>query len=1029
MDATYTSFKKLVLFLLFALLCLGPWSSAAHAQTLTANPSTVSWSFTTGGAEPPNQTINLTDSQAASWSATAASQAGDSPWLRLYDGSNLSTSIGPISFSNGTSSFTIVPLPSNVAALSNGLHSTTITISDSVGNQAIVTVTVSVNGTSTNNGLTVAPSTIALPQVAAGSTTSVSSAASITSLSSGTLQSSTSGTCLGISQNLNASFITANGAAVTLTVIGNPSGVPQATYNNCSVTVNLLNGASTVIATVNVPITWVVGTGSGSSGSLVLPATLNFVEQGTNTTSLVPQTISIAGSGSWTAAISIPTGPGGWIKLGTGVLGGVGPGITTITVDPTTAGLTAGSYTGTVTFTFAGGGSQAVTVNLLISASPVIFANLASQTASGPGSQTFQVVASDGSSIAYTASTSTPWLSILSPASDSTPSFVTYNVNTAALPNGVYQGAITLTNTAAANTTLSVPVVLTVTGSTVTGGSLTFNTSALTFNAQANGSAPGAQTLTVTAPAGTSYSVSTSTSSGGNWLAVSPSGLISISPMNFTVTATQGTLGIGTYNGTISFLLGSGTTQTVGVTMNVTATATTLSFSPTSLTFNDTVGGATPATQTFTVSSASGSASTTFTLTSDSTWLSATASGTTTPATITVTANPTGLAAQTYSGNLVLTPAGGTSQKFPVTFVITSPTVTASPTTLNLAYAVGGTPPTATINVGGTGAGGAALNYTATLTSACNCLAISPTSGTTTANPTITVSLLNPTSLTAGTFTGTVAVGGTNGATGNTLVNITLTVTAPLPTLASIANAASGATGMIAPGEIVSLFGTAANPIGPATPVQLSASLLTSSGNVPTTMGGVTVTFNGRPAPLLYVSATQVNAVVPYGVAGFNNFPVIVNYLGQTSNGFTVQTTTTVPGIFTLNGGGSGPAAILNSDGKTANGPNTPAAKGSTVAVFLTGEGMTTPPGVDGKVTCAAGCTSLSQIPIPLLPVSVLVDGQPAAVVFYGEAPSLVSGVMQVNFTIPTTVRSGNVPLTIAVGGNQSQANVTVSVQ
>ncbi len=160
----------------------------------------------------------------------------------------------------------------------------------------------------------------------------------------------------------------------------------------------------------------------------------------------------------------------------------------------------------------------------------------------------------------------------------------------------------------------------------------------------------------------------------------------------------------------------------------------------------------------------------------------------------------------------------------------------------------------------------------------------------------------------------------------------------------------------------------------------------------------------------------------------FSSFPVIVSYLGQTSNGFVAQTTTTAPGIFTQNGAGTGPADVLNSNGTTVNGPNTPAAKGSTVSVYMTGEGATTPKGVDGAVTCSAGCSSTSQIPIPLLPVSVLVDGQPASLVFYGEAPGLVSGVMQVNFTIPAAAHSGTVSLVVSVGNNQSQQNVTLAV-
>ncbi len=393
---------------------------------------------------------------------------------------------------------------------------------------------------------------------------------------------------------------------------------------------------------------------------------------------------------------------------------------------------------------------------------------------------------------------------------------------------------------------------------------------------------------------------------------------------------------------------------------------------------------------------------------------------------MTVSVNQANLTAGTYNGAVVITPSGGTALSVPITLVVTGlPVISASPTTLNLSYSVGGTPPTASVSVNG----GASLSYLATVSSTCNCIAISPASGDTTSSPSIAVSLTNPTSLTAGTYTGTITVSGTNNSTGSTLVSVTLTVTAPLPTISAVANAANGVIGTVSPGEIVSIFGPASNPIGPAAAVGLSGSNLVN-GNVPTTgLGGVKVTFNGYPAPVLYASSTQVNAVVPYEVAGFSGFPVVVTFLGQNSNGYTVQTTTTVPGIFTQNSAGSGPADVLNSDGVTLNGPNAPAAKGSTVSVYMTGEGALTPRVADGTVTCSAGCSSISQIPIPLLQVAVLVDNQPAKVVFYGEAPGLVSGIMQINFVIPTTAHSGAVSLVVSVGGNQSQSNVTIAVQ
>jgi uncharacterized protein (TIGR03437 family) len=164
----------------------------------------------------------------------------------------------------------------------------------------------------------------------------------------------------------------------------------------------------------------------------------------------------------------------------------------------------------------------------------------------------------------------------------------------------------------------------------------------------------------------------------------------------------------------------------------------------------------------------------------------------------------------------------------------------------------------------------------------------------------------------------------------------------------------------------------------------------------------VTVSIGGTLAPLLYVSNTQINAIVPYEVSGLISPSVIVSYLGQTSNGFALQGVVAAPGIFSQNNSGTGPGAILNQD-YSVNGPNNPAARGSVVQVFMTGEGITTPVHITGKVN--SNITSVSQLPVPLLPVSATIGTLPAGVTFAGEAPNFVSGVMQVNVQVPTTVQ------------------------
>jgi len=259
-------------------------------------------------------------------------------------------------------------------------------------------------------------------------------------------------------------------------------------------------------------------------------------------------------------------------------------------------------------------------------------------------------------------------------------------------------------------------------------------------------------------------------------------------------------------------------------------------------------------------------------------------------------------------------------------------------------------------------------------------------------------------------------------------VNVTLTITAPLPTITGITNGASYAVGAVSPGEIISIFANAANPIGPATLVQLNSTTCPGTcTKVPTTMGGVTVTFfpSGIPAPLLFVSVGQIGAVVPYEAAQVANQSVEVKYLGQTSNAFPLTLATTAPGIFTSNSSGTGQAVVFQYDQNgTYQGVNSvtnPAKKGWYLAFYLTGEGILNPAANTGAVT--------SAVEEPYLAPSVQIGGQPATLTGYAEAPGFVSGVLQINVLVPQTAGTGSLPLQLSLGTASSQAGVTVALQ
>jgi uncharacterized protein (TIGR03437 family) len=318
---------------------------------------------------------------------------------------------------------------------------------------------------------------------------------------------------------------------------------------------------------------------------------------------------------------------------------------------------------------------------------------------------------------------------------------------------------------------------------------------------------------------------------------------------------------------------------------------------------------------------------------------------------------------------------------------------------------------------------GGTASFQASASSSGNWLSVTPTSGSTSTSTTLTVQV-NPAGLSASStlYSGTITINGLNGTVGSTTVNVTLSVTAPLPLITAVLNAGSYANGPVSPGEIVSIFGTSIGPVNPSTLT------LNSSGKVSTSLGGVTVDFSGYPAPLTYVSSGQINCIVPYELAGNKGPFVEVTFAGQKSNEPSLQLATSAPGVFTQNGLGSGPGAILNQD-YTLNTQADPAAVGSIIQLFMTGEGLTTPSQADGTLTPVNQSGVGPLTPTPQLLVSALVGGLPAFVQYYGEAPGLVAGVLQVNVQIPATAVAGANTITIQIGQLLSQTGVTVWVK
>ncbi len=689
-------------------------------------------------------------------------------------------------------------------------------------------------------------------------------------------------------------------------------------------------------------------------------------------------------------------------------------------------GLTLNSATGTISgtpstatgspFIFsvtvkdsAGNTSAAQSLSLTVSTAVIkigspstYFFTLANTSAPATGSLT--LVASDGSALPFTITAgpaTAHWLTF-SPSSGNTPATVVLTANPAGLIPGIYPAPLIVTSGA---TTITVPAQLTVTGS-----NLVATPSILTFNYTPGSPLPPPATVALTTASGTGTVALSSVTTDVSWLKVTPA---TSAPATLQVSISPGLLSAGTYNGDV-IIKGVGSPDTsleIPVTITI-AAAPAITAAPSSLSFTYAIGGTVPAAQSLSISA--GNTSLNFTATGPS-WVTVVPSKGTTPATAMVTVNPIGIGPGTYSGAISVTALGATgTATVNVNLTVTgTPQLTVTPSQLSFSAAVGGAvtaPQTLTIS------SASALGFTAAAGS--TWLSVTPTSGTTPATLSVTA---NPSGLAAGTYTGTVNITQAGAATVSQMIIVTFTVGnggTSTPLITGVINAASGATGSVAPGEAISIFGT---NLGPAT--SASFALPAEGGTVATTLGGTQVFFDGAAVPLLYVSATQVNALVPYAVSTKANTVLTVEYNNGTSAALTLPVVASLPGLFTADASGKGEGAILNQD-FSINSATNPAPAGSTIQLFGTGGGVTNPASVDGALNPISSTGALVTTP-----VTATVGGQPAVVYYSGPAPNLISGIIQIDVTLPAGTASGAVPVVVTIGTASSQANVTVYVQ
>ena len=788
-----------------------------------------------------------------------------------------------------------------------------------------------------------------------------------------------------------------------LTITVKPAAFTQPGVSTATLQVAGPSGVSPITITIRMIVTVVNGAVSNPT-SLIFNTTPNGTPE--------PKTVTITNNGGADATFNLTattTAGGNWIRLNNASVST--PGEFIVQANP--FGLAVGTYNGQIIVsTQAGVAVLTIPVTLNILSSNQVVLSTASidfnfQNGSGitPNPQPVSVTSS-GVPFNITATASTlsggNWLAV-NPQFGSTPATILVSLTNNIPGPGSYVGTVTVN--AAGVASQFIRVTLNVTGS----ANLVPSPTSLSFTQQIGGGQLPSQTLNLSSGLSSfSFSATTLTTDGGNWLSLGQTA--GTTPANIQVSVNTTGLAVGSYTGRVIITSGDAPNSPVNVPVTLIISQTgNIGASPTSLSFQYQTGGDLPPGQQLLVASQN---STTFTITptSNGGWLRASQTSGTTPSSVTISISPSGLAAGNYTGSLSIQSQTAGQISIPVTLTITSPTSLAvSPTSLAFSHRLGSTNPSPQILR--VSAGGAATRFTATVRiSSGNWLSVSPSNATAPAEVSVSV---DPSILPIGDYTASVVLTPADGSPTLTVPVAFSVLAAAKPVVRSFTNAASFIISDAVPGMIFTIFGSG---IGPD---QTSGVQLTN-GVVGTTTGNTRVFIDEFPSPMIYAARDQIAGVIPYGISNRSVVQLTVERNGVRSDPFQLRVANTSPGIFTANASGRGNAAALNQDGSVNSSVNQ-ANPGSIVVLYLTGEGAVTPTPGDGTL-------STVPLPRPAGPVIVRIGTLPATVEYAGAAPNLVAGLMQINVRIPLGI-AGDVPVSVNIGGNSSPSGVTISVK
>ena len=297
-----------------------------------------------------------------------------------------------------------------------------------------------------------------------------------------------------------------------------------------------------------------------------------------------------------------------------------------------------------------------------------------------------------------------------------------------------------------------------------------------------------------------------------------------------------------------------------------------------------------------------------------------------------------------------------------------------------------------------------------------NFLIVSPPSGTA---PTMLTVALNPNvtrTMRPGNYVAgvrLVTVDQSPPATASFLIRLTLRRD-PQGVINAVVDAASQQPA-VSPGGMVTISGTALGP-------PLKAVEYDGGGLFPRTVAGTTVTFNGEPAPLLYVTPAKITAIAPFSLTGSSAAEVVVTYFSLSSKPFSVPVVESAPAVLSSTPDGATLGAPLNyrfKDIYSANSADNPAEPGSVVVLFATGAGKWNPSAFsEASISLMATLTPLEK------PVSLKIGGLPAQLFYVGAAPFQSVSMLQINAFVPEGAGSGPQPVLFTIGGVESSGQL-----